>query len=34
MDRLVTKYREGNLVVLILMGMVMGILIALISPTA
>ncbi len=34
MDRLVTKYREGNLVVLILMGMVMGILIALMSPTA
>jgi len=34
MDRLVTKYREGNLVVLILIGMVMGILIALMSPTA
>ena len=34
MDRLVTRYKQGNLVVQILIGMVLGIVIALISPTA
>jgi len=34
MERLVAKYKEGNLIVLILIGMVVGVVIALISPTA
>jgi serine/threonine transporter len=34
MERLVAKYKEGNLIVLILLGMVLGVIIALISPTA
>lgn len=34
MERLVTRYKEGNLVVLILIGMVMGIVIAMMSPSA
>ncbi len=34
MERLVSRYKEGNLIVLILMGMVLGVVIALISPAA
>jgi len=34
MERLVARYSEGNLIVLILIGMVLGVVIALISPTA
>lgn len=34
MERLVAKYKEGNLIVQILIGMVLGVIIALISPTA
>jgi serine/threonine transporter len=34
MERLVARYKEGNLIVLILLGMVLGVVIALISPTA
>lgn len=34
MERLVARYKEGNLIVLILMGMVAGVMIALVSPTA
>ncbi|WP_333804677.1 serine/threonine transporter SstT [Sulfurospirillum sp.] len=34
MERLVAKYKEGNLIVLILIGMVVGVIIALVSPTA
>jgi len=34
MERLVARYKEGNLIVLILVGMVLGVVIALISPTA
>lgn len=34
MERLVARYKEGNLIVLILLGMVLGVIIALISPTA
>jgi len=34
MERLVAKYKEGNLIVLILIGMVVGVCIALVSPTA
>ena len=34
MERLVARYKEGNLIVLILIGMVVGVCIALVSPTA
>ena len=34
MERLVSRYKEGNLIVLILIGMVLGVVIALMSPTA
>lgn len=34
MERLIARYKEGNLIVLILVGMVLGVVIALISPTA
>jgi len=34
MERLVARYKEGNLIVLILIGMVVGVGIALVSPTA
>ncbi|ACZ12904.1 serine/threonine transporter SstT [Sulfurospirillum deleyianum] len=34
MERLVSRYKESNLIVLILMGMVLGVVIALISPSA
>ncbi|MBN1840400.1 MAG: serine/threonine transporter SstT [Campylobacterales bacterium] len=34
MERLVSRYKEGNLIVLILMGMVLGVVIAMISPSA
>lgn len=34
MERLVARYKEGNLIVQILIGMVLGVIIALISPTA
>lgn len=34
MERLVSRYKQSNLIVLILMGMVLGVIIALISPTA
>ncbi|ATB70451.1 serine/threonine transporter SstT [Sulfurospirillum diekertiae] len=34
MERLVARYKEGNLIVLILIGMVLGVVIALVSPTA
>lgn len=34
MERLVTRYKQGNLVIQILIGMVLGVVIALISPTA
>ncbi|WP_263834016.1 serine/threonine transporter SstT [Sulfurospirillum oryzae] len=34
MERLVARYKEGNLIVQILIGMVVGVIIALISPTA
>lgn len=34
MERLVAKYKESNLIVLILIGMVLGVCIALVSPTA
>lgn len=34
MERLVARYKKGNLIVLILIGMVVGVVIALISPTA
>lgn len=34
MERLVARYKEGNLIVLILLGMVLGVVIAFISPTA
>ena len=34
MERLVSRYKEGNLIVLILIGMMVGVVIALISPAA
>lgn len=34
MERIVARYKEGNLIVLILIGMVVGVVIALVSPTA
>jgi len=34
MERLIARYKEGNLIVLILVGMVLGVVIALISPAA
>lgn len=34
MERIVARYKEGNLIVLILIGMVVGVCIALVSPTA
>ena len=34
MERLVARYKEGNLIVQILIGMVVGVVIALISPNA
>ncbi|AOO66091.1 serine/threonine transporter SstT [Sulfurospirillum halorespirans] len=34
MERLIARYKEGNLIVLILLGMVLGVVIALISPMA